>query len=442
MTGLRPARLASALCLSLGLVLSGCASDDGDLIDTLMGKEKDVRLPGKRETFMTNPNGSDGRVASDPIVVPAAISNQSWAAPGGVAAGVLHNLQLSRQLRRAFTVSAGAGSSSDGRLTAPPIVVGGRIFVLDTDVVARALDARSGRVLWQRSLAPKGADTEGAFGGGLASDGARVYAVTGFGEAVAIDAAGGGIVWRKSVKRSVRSAPTVADGRMVFVDTANHIHALSTSDGAEVWNYEGLPSKATIISATAPAIAKGYVVAPATTGDLYVFRLGQGYLVWNEGLTATRSNSSLASINTIAGRPAVAGGVVYAIANAGRMAAFKLETGEEIWSSDLAGSHTPWVAGDYVFVIVGRDRIAAVARRNGAVRWWARLPGNGTWAGPVMGGGRLLAVSSKGQLAEISPQTGQIMATRDVGSPVFITPIIANATLYLLADDGNLIAMR
>ncbi len=92
--------------------------------------------------------------------------------------------------------------------------------------------------------------------------------------------------------------------------------------------------------------------------------------------------------------------------------------------------------------LAGKRTMAAVARRNGGIRWSANLPSQGVWSGPVVGGGRLLAISSKGVLASVSPQTGELINKINIGEDFFIAPVIANGTVYLLADDGTLIAMR
>jgi outer membrane protein assembly factor BamB len=60
----------------------------------------------------------------------------------------------------------------------------------------------------------------------------------------------------------------------------------------------------------------------------------------------------------------------------------------------------------------------------------------------VLGGGRLLVVSSEGKLASVSAQTGQVLGTVDIGDKLYIAPIIANGTVYLLTDSATLIAMR
>ncbi|MGI9463352.1 MAG: PQQ-binding-like beta-propeller repeat protein, partial [Aestuariivirgaceae bacterium] len=354
----------------------------------------------------------------------------------------LHNLTLSRQLKRAWAIDAGTGSDSDGRLTASPIVVGGRIYVLDSQATVRAFSTQNGAAAWVRPLAPEGKDGEGAFGGGLASDGSRIYATTAFGEVLALDAGSGAVVWRRPFGVPIRSAPTAEGGRLFFSNVGNDVYALSTTDGSELWRYQGTVQQASIIASNSPAVSGNYVTVPYTTGDILSFEVNSGLLAWSDNLIGRGVSNTASTINDIAGRPVIEDGAVFAISHAGRMASFQLASGEERWSIEISGTQTPWVAGDYVFIIAGRRTLAAVARRNGGVRWSANLPGRGVWSGPVVGGGRLLAINSKGTLASMSPQTGELINKVSVGEEFFIAPVIANGTVFLLADDGTLVAMR
>jgi outer membrane protein assembly factor BamB len=59
-----------------------------------------------------------------------------------------------------------------------------------------------------------------------------------------------------------------------------------------------------------------------------------------------------------------------------------------------------------------------------------------------MGGGKLIVASSEGSLVMLSAQTGDILTTMALKAKVYVAPIIASGTIYLLADDGDLIAMR
>ncbi len=432
MTGMRSDRrrlLRGFAAVAGSAVLSAC-SQTSDIVDSLLG-EKDVRLPGKREDIFAT---SGARVSDEPVVVPPAVRNTSWAQPGGRASNANHNLALSRPLHKAFAVSAGVGSDSAGSLSAPPIVIGSRIFVLDAKGSVTALSSSSGKRLWRVSLVPKGEDADVGFGGGLCSDGAAIYAATGFGEVVALDTATGRILWRQKLEMPFRTAPVVAGGRIYVRDLGNTLYCLSTSGGTELWRQQGERARASIISASAPAVGEGIVVAPFSTGDVGAFSPA-GAVLWSENIGEPDT------ISDIAGRPVIYKGLVHVIPAAGSFTTFRLRSGQEVWSLHTGGRNTPWLAGDYLFVITGKKRLSAVNRRTGGVRWTVSMP-EGAWSGPVMGGGRLLAVSSKGVLAEFSPQTGQVMHRHDIGEKAFIAPIIANATLYVLANDGSLIAFR
>jgi outer membrane protein assembly factor BamB len=413
-----------------GVWLSAC-SQTQDLLGDLLG-ERDVRLPGKREDLFTA--GSGAQTSDAPVAIPPAIRNTSWAQPGGRASNANQNLALGRPLRQVFAVSAGAGSDDDGRITAPPIIVAGRVYVLDAKASVQALDAASGRRVWRVSLVPKGEDPDVGFGGGLCSDGRNIYAATGFGEVVALQAADGRVLWRRKLALPVRTAPVTAGGRIYVRDNGNNFYCLSAAGGAELWRHPGEPAAASLISAAAPAVGEGVVAAPFSTGEVAGFR-PDGTQLWLQSVGAGDV------ISDIAARPVIHGGLVHVLPAAGTFGTFNVRTGEEVWSIRLSGRSTPWLAGEYLFVISDRSRLSAVNRRTGGIRWSQKL-GGGSWFGPVLGGGRLLAVSSAGTLAEISPQTGQIMNRHKIGEKVFVAPVIAASTLYVITDEGTLIAWR
>ena len=114
-------------------------------------------------------------------------------------------------------------------------------------------------------------------------------------------------------------------------------------------------------------------------------------------------------------------------------------------------SHGPWVAGDYVFVLANDNALVCLTRKEGKVRWVHQLPRYEDeksksdpirWAGPVLGGNRLIVLSSLGEAVSVSPETGQPFSSQSMSSGGFLGPVIAGNTLYLLTDDANLSAYR
>src|SRR3546814_9141374 len=96
-------------------------------------------------------------------------------------------------------------------------------------------------------------------------------------------------------------------------------------------------------------------------------------------------------------------------------------------------------------------KLLCVARGSGKVRWLQQLARFRIetekkkkdpirWTGPILAGGRLIAVNSEGTLAEYSPTDGSLLASTEFDSSLSQSPIVANNILYILSDDGKITA--
>jgi outer membrane protein assembly factor BamB len=122
-----------------------------------------------------------------------------------------------------------------------------------------------------------------------------------------------------------------------------------------------------------------------------------------------------------------------------------------LWEQDLASIQTPWVAGDFVFVITTEAQIVCVMRNTGRIRWVQQLPrfededrrqDSIQWSGPVLASDRLIVVSSRGDGLAISPYSGEILGQMDLPDGASLSPVVANGTIFVLTDDGDLVAYR
>ena len=64
------------------------------------------------------------------------------------------------------------------------------------------------------------------------------------------------------------------------------------------------------------------------------------------------------------------------------------------------------------------------------------------WSGPILAGDRLMVMSSTGKAVLLNPYNGSIINDFKVGGNVFVAPVIANETIYVLTDEAKLIALR
>jgi outer membrane protein assembly factor BamB len=433
------AGLAAALALSL----AACA--DGPQLPRLGDlnpfAEKEVPLPGTRvPVALADKSGIEVSSIDRPIALPQPQANDSWRQPGGSPANVPGHLAINASLRQVWSASAGTGSSSYGRLTASPIIVDGRIFTLDANGRVTAFST-GGSSSWRVSLTPANEKDYKGFGGGLASDGGRIIAATGFGYVYALDAQNGKKIWEKNIGAPIRSSPTVADGKAFVLTSDGFAVALSTADGNELWRHQGLPEKAAILTNSSPAVDGDTVVFPYPSGDLVALRASTGQPVWSESLARTRVASSLGSM-TDAARPAIDQGTVFGVGHSGRMVATSARSGERIWSLNVPGIQSPAVVGDMVFVVDTTGTLMGITRRDGKVVWSAKLPEATTWSGPVAAGGRLWLASNKGQLVGVEAMTGKVESKLPLPGPAYIAPVVAGGRLYVLTDAAQLVAFQ
>jgi outer membrane protein assembly factor BamB len=437
---------AIAVAVVVALTLTGCG------VTHWFSSEKQP-LPGERISVLSLDRRlePDPELAKVPITLPPARTNVDWPQSGGDAAHLMGRLALPARLARVWQVSVGDGSSRYTRIMAQPVVAHDRVFAMDGGVQVGAWDAANGTRLWQVDLKPEGEQGNG-FGGGVAWWQGRLYAATGYGQIVALNPNNGKVIWRVDVPGPVHAAPTVAEGRVFAVTLDNELIVVSTKDGKRLWTHSGIPETAGLLGGASPAVSGEIVVVPYSSGELYGLTVESGRQLWSDNLATTRTVDAVSALADIRGRPVIDRDRAFAISHSGRMVAIDMRRGDQAWEQEIGSSHGPWVAGDYVFVLADDNELLCLTRNEGKVRWVRQLPRWGSpksredpieWAGPVLGGDRLIVLSSQGKMMSLAAETGKpIGDTQSLADADYVDPIIAGGTLYVLTDDGTLTAYR
>lgn len=392
----------------------------------------------------------DPTLATVSVILPPAEVNADWAQAGGTASKAYGHLALADNPSRAWTAQI-AGSSNRQRLAAAPVIGDGRLYVMDTDGIVHAFDAKNGTHLWTKSFAVSGDGSSSVFGGGVSYDSGHVYVTTGVGEVAALDAATGNQIWTKKPAGPLRGAPTIGFNAVYVMTQDNQIFALNAADGALVWNESGSLTQAGVFGVAAPAAGQGTVIAGYSSGELVAYRYENGRQLWSDALARTSISTEVGSLTDVDADPIIDRGRVYALGQGGRMAAYELVTGQRIWELNLAGISTPAVVGDWVFTLDDHSEIMAIARSTGRVRWLTQLARYKNqkkrkdpifWVGPVLAGNKLWVANSRGELGRVDPASGTFSPFTQLGEGVSLEPVVANQTLYVLDNSGRISAFR
>ncbi|MCO6418575.1 PQQ-binding-like beta-propeller repeat protein [Siccirubricoccus sp. KC 17139] len=437
----------AALLGSAGL-LAGCETIT-DTFDNVFGERKRP-LPGERRPVLAaeRPLGVDeGDVR--PIDLPAPEAVAEWPQAGGTISHAPGHPALGTGLRQAWSSSIGSGSGYRRRLVAPPVVAGGTAYASDVYGEVTALDAATGRRRWSFDTRPD-RDSDGALGAGLGFAEGTLYVATGMAELLALNPEDGKPRWRVSLPAPARGAPTIAGNRIYVPTTENQLLALSVEDGSRLWTYRGQPTTTMALGLPAPAVMGEIVVAGFGSGELAAIRAGDGRAAWSETLASARGGG-LADIAAITALPVIDRNRVFATGLGGITISIDLRSGRRIWEREVASAETPWAAGDALFLVSTGGDLVCFGRDDGRVRWLRSLGRYRdeekrrdplTWGPPLLAGGRLLVTNTLGQMVEVNPVDGELIARNRLSAACLQAGAVAGETLYLLTEDANLVAMR
>ena len=335
-----------------------------------------------------------------------------------------------------------------GRGLSSPILVGGRVFVTASGgpkqdrLQVLAIDAKSGKQLWQRSFWATG-PTDSHPKTSMAaptpvSDGKRVVALFATGDVAALDP-DGNVLWLRSLYeenpgatdgRGLASSPLLVAGTVVVhVENQNTSFAvgIDPATGKNRWRVER-PREPNWTSPIAipGADGKPLVLLQGTT-RLSALDPATGTEVW--GLS--RSSDPIAS-------SVLSGNVLYIPGEKG-LAALELQGNAApklLWEQAKLNPVTasPVVLSGRIYCL-RQGILVAGDLKTGAVVGQLRLKGPFS-ASLVTAGGLLYCVNEGGQAQVVRPddKDGQVVARGELGETVLGTPAIVDGAIFLRGE--------
>lgn len=455
---------ASAIALA-GCSTIGAVGDAAGRLNPFRKDEpKEVATDGRRISiiaFDQRVEAAEGLKGVD-FYLPAATPLANWPQPGGDPDRTIDHVEAAPAFEIAWRKGFGKGSNRHFHVTAPPILVDGRIYVMDAESDVAAVDARTGEVIWRKSIHSRTKRDKRGFGGGVAFSGGKLYVASGFRFVAQLDPATGEVGWRRDTSSPIHGAPIVTHGRVFVVSTDNEMLTFDAASGTPGWTYQALVEPARILASSSPAAAGDTVIGAFASGEVVALRASNGNDLWNNTLARASRTSALSEIRDVAGKPVIYEGDVYAASHSGVFAATDLRSGQPRWSLPVASISSPWAAGDVVYIVSQAGEVICASRSSGQVYWIKDLNegqvakkgtffgigkkevkgGRTLWFGPVLASDRLVLASSDGRAVALNPKTGELIKTVTVGAPVLIAPIAAGGMVYLVTDEGQLVAIR
>lgn len=222
--------------------------------------------------------------------------------------------------------------------TSSPLYADGVIYIGGGDGVVRALDARTGAVIWTYA-------TRGRVRATPATDGKRIHVGSFDGAMYALDRATGKLAWSFQTEGnsdfkigSIQSSAAVADGKVLFGSRDYRLYALDAETGKPAWI---APHKGSWVIGS-PAVVDGKAcVGSSDWKVVQCVDLKTGQELWRTEVGAPAFSSPVIAGQTL--MVATLGGVLYQL----NLADGKTVSG---FGSDGRLIGTVWIDGGRVFV--------------------------------------------------------------------------------------------
>lgn len=331
-------------------------------------------------------------------------------------------------------VGAGLGR---GSYPMAPAMEGSRIFAADHRGLVTALDADSGRTLWETTL------ESGASSALSAVDG-KLYLGTRNGVVVALDQASGKVQWKTESSSEVLAAPQASTSLLIVQAVDGNITALDRASGAERWAYSSSQPSLSLRASATPRVIDAVTIAGLANGRLVTLDNRSGQPLWERRISTPTGNSDIERLSDLSGQPLLTpDGRLYVTSYNGRLVAMNATSGQVIWSQDLSSYRSPLLVGDTLFVVDEAGHVSAMDAMNGNELWHLDDLEGRELTEPAFAAGRLVFGDFEGYLHLIDTQSGKLVGrTRVDRSGLSVAPLTDGKRIYVLADDGTLEALE
>jgi outer membrane protein assembly factor BamB len=341
----------------------------------------------------------------------------------------------SAKVDKVWTADAG-GDDPILRLGITPTSDGRRIYTADRGGRVSAYALKNGDRVWTHNTHLK-------LGGGPAVAFGRVAVAATNGDVAVLDAESGKLLWKKSVGGALIASPAISRNAVVVRAVNGRLTALSAVNGRKLWNVDRQVPRLTLRGTSPPAIAGGVVYAGYDTGKLIAVNLNNGDVKWETTLAMPQGGNDLARLVDLDGLIQLTDYSMYAATYQGSVGEIGLSSGQVLWTRDMSSSTGVEIDDKHVYVTDSHSVVWALSRDDGTPVWQQKAMEYRSLTAPTPYQNVVAAGDFDGHIHFLSKTNGSLVARSRVGGdPILAAPIVAGGSLIVQNSGGDLAALK
>lgn len=315
-----------------------------------------------------------------------------------------------------------------------PLLIGDRVYSIDTEGSVVCVDAASGRRIWRQ-------DTGLSSITGLGGDARLIIASSRDGEIAAFREIEKGLeqAWKVSIGSEIRAVP-VLDGDQIFVRSVDgKLRSLSASDGSQQWIVSRRVPSLSLTGNSEPLVAGGLVFVGLDDGKLVALERDNGDIRWESTISIPSGRTEVERLVDIDGGFVLRDGVIYVSAFQGRLAAVQAVSGDLLWSREFSSYQSITVDDDTLYLSAENSHLWAIDRRTGSAFWKQDVLNARRITAPAISGGRIVVADFAGYLHWFNREDGKLVGRiRFSEERSYVQPLTWNSSVLTLDKNGLL----
>lgn len=335
-------------------------------------------------------------------------------------------------------VSGGSGLGAVETKLAPNFVSHqGATWVATADYKGHVYiyDATTGKMVWKRS-------TGKPFSSAVGESQDAVLIGTRKGEVLALDKAQGQTLWTAQVSSEVLAAPMGDANHIAVLSIDSKVQGLKASSGVVDWIYNGTAPALKLVGATDPLLVEGAAVVGFANGQVGIFKLSDGRVLWLDAVALSRGRSEIERMVDINAKMQQWGSAVYVVTYHGKAAAIDLSHLAVIWSQEQSSYKGITVNNQVAVVTDEHDNVTAFDRTNGDIRWKQDKLQGRVLSAPAIYEHYVLIGDQDGYVNVLDVHSGEWLGRKKIGGGALRNPpLVDGQGVIFQSKSGRLVKL-
>jgi outer membrane protein assembly factor BamB len=315
-----------------------------------------------------------------------------------------------------------------------PLLVGDRVFSIDTGGTVISVDLTNGRKLWKF-------DTDLTPITGLGGNGQILIATSKDGDIVAYQETDEELelLWKTRIESEIRATPVV-DNDQVFVRSVDgKLRSLDIADGNEQWVVSRNVPALSLTGNSEPLVQGELVFAGFDDGKLIAYDRTTGKTSWESTISVPGGRTEIERLVDVDGRFVISNGVIFVVSFQGRLAAIQAVSGDLLWSREFSSYQSIAFDDDALYLSAANSHLWSIDRRTGTAFWKQDVLHARKITAPAVFGDNLVVADLDGYLHWFSRSEGTLLGRmRTSYARNYVQPVIWQDSVLTLDKFGLL----